>query len=111
MIVAILPNISTAEILLNNLSEADFDLADVSVVMRNRKQQKLIAQDNGPLKGTNLRNVAGRLIQAGLSSPDARLYRDAVAEGRVLIAMTVLPESQQAATEMLQSHEAEFIKG
>ncbi len=110
MILGVLSNISSTETLLNNLVEADFDLSNVSVVMRDLKQRNAIAQDSGPLKGTNLSNISDRLIQAGLSSHDARLYRDAVAQGKVLIAMTVPSESQQAAKEMLQDYSAELIR-
>jgi len=110
MIVGILANVSTAETLLNNLAEADFDLSNVSVIMRDVKQRNAVAQDGGPLKGANLSNISDRLIQAGLSSQDARLYRDAVAQGKVLIALMVLPESQQAAKEMLQDYFAELIR-
>jgi hypothetical protein len=110
MIVGILPNASSAEILLNNLAEADFSLEEVSVIMRDLEQRKAIAPDRGPLKGATVSNVADRLAQAGLSEQDARLCRNAVAQGKVLIAMTVPPEAQKAAKEMLQDHAAEFIK-
>lgn len=110
MILGILPKVSNAEILLNNLSEADFELSDVSVIMKNLKQRDAIAPDGGPLKGADLSKVFDRLVQAGVPAEDARLYRDAVAQGKVLIAMTVPPEAQQAAIEMLQDHSAEHIK-
>ncbi len=110
MILGVLSNASTTETLLNNLAEADFDLSNVSVIMRDLKQRNAIAQDGGPLKGASLSNISDRLIQAGLSSQEARLYRDAVAQGKVLIAMMVLPESQQAAKEMLQDYSAELIR-
>ena len=110
MIVAILPNASNAEILLNNLSEADFDLADVSVFMQDLKLRNAIAKDGGPMKGTNMDNVSEKLIQAGLSVQDAALYLDKVTHGKVLVALKVPPEAQQAAVEMLQDHSAELIK-
>jgi len=110
MIYCILPNGSTAEILLNNLSEADFDLSQASVIMKDLKQRNAIAPDGGPLKGTNPENVTEKLIELGFSPGDARLYQDKVSQGKVLFAMTVEPESQPAAIEMFQDHSAELIK-
>jgi len=110
MIVGILPDAATAEILLNNLAEADFSLEDVSVIMSDLGKRKAIAHDKGPLKGATLSNVADRLAQAGLSEEDARLCRNAVAQGKVLLVMTVPPEAQKAAVEMFRDHAAEFIK-
>ena len=111
MIVGILPNASTAEILLNNLSEADFDLSDVSVIMQDLKLRDAIAQDGGPLQGADLSNLSARLVQAGLSAPDAKLYRDALAQGKVLVALTAPSGSEQAAKEMFQDQSAELIQG
>jgi len=110
MIVGILPNGSTAEILLNNLSEADFDLTQVSVIMRDLEQRNAITQDGGPFQGADLNTISDRLIHAGLSSNDARLFREKVAEGKVLVAMTVPPDAQAAAVEMFQDHSAEMIR-
>jgi hypothetical protein len=111
MFIAILPNTSSTETLLNNLSEADFDLKQVSVVMRDLKQRKAVAKDTGPLKGANLNNLAARLAQAGLSQPDAQPYVDAVTQGKVLVAMMAPSGSEAAAQEMLQDHSAQMIKG
>ena len=45
MLIAVLPNTSFTETLLNNLSEADFDLAQVSVVTRDPKVRDAMAED------------------------------------------------------------------
>lgn len=111
MLIAILPNSSTTETLLNNLSEADFDLAQVSVLMRDPKLRDAIAEDAGPFKGVVLKNLAVRLAQAGLPQAETKPYLDAVAEGKVLVAIVTPPESEPAAKEMLQDHSAELIKG
>jgi hypothetical protein len=110
MLFGILPDVSKAETLLNNLSEADFDLADVSVIMRNVKRRNAFAQDGGPLKGVTFGHLSDRLVQAGLSRPEAALYTEVVEQGKVLIVMTVIPEAQSAAREMLMDHSAELIK-
>jgi hypothetical protein len=111
MMVGLLPDVSMAEILLNNLAEADFNLADVSVVTRDPAERKaIIAEEGGPLKGATLGTVAERLTQAGLTADEARLCRNGIAQGKVLIVMTVAPEAHKAAKEMLQDHAAELIK-
>lgn len=105
MLIAVLPNASTVETLLNNLSEADFDLAQVSVVMSDPKLRDAVAQDSGPLKGARLENLPATLAQAGLSQADA------VAQGKVLVAIAAPAESLPAAREMLQDHSAQLIRG
>ncbi len=110
MIIAILPDASTTEILLNNLSEADFNLSDVSVVMRDLKTRRAIAPDTGPLKGVSPKGVVARLTEAGLSQQDARRCGDAVAQGKVLVAMTVPTGAEQAAKEMIQDHSGQVIE-
>ncbi len=109
MIVGLLPDVAAAEILLNNLSEAEFSLAEVSVISRDPKQRKAIAEEGGPLQGANLSTLADRLVQAGLPAEEAKLCRNAVARGKVLIAMMVPPEAQKAAKEMFLDHQAEII--
>jgi hypothetical protein len=111
MLIAILPNSSAAETLLNNLSEAEFDLAQVSVVTRDPKLRDAIAKDAGPLKGANFKNLAVRLAGAGLPQPEAGSYVDAVAKGKVLVAMVTPVGSEPAAREMFEDHSAELIKG
>ena len=110
MIVGILPDISTAEILLNNLAEADFDLSEVSVITQYLEQRRAIAPDGGPLKGADLSTLPDRLRQAGLPAPDAQRCSEAVAGGKVLIALAVPPKAQPAALEMLRDHSAELIQ-
>lgn len=110
MIIAILPTASSTETLLNNLSEADFDLKQVSVIMRDVKQRNAIADDAGPLKGVQAKSLAARLTQAGLSQQDAKSYAAAVTKGQVLVAMIAPAGSEAAAQEMFQDHSATLIK-
>ena len=109
MIIGLLPDVSAVEILLNNLAEAEFDLREVSVIARDSRQRKAIAKEGGPLKGATLGTLADRLVEAGLPAEDARLCRNAVAEGKVLVAMAVPPEAEKAAKEMFQDHAAQLI--
>ncbi len=110
MIIGIIKDASTAEILLNNLSEADFNLADVSLVMRDQKLRAKVAKDTGPLKGIRFDQVSARLVQAGLSLQDAQLVQNALAHGKVLVAMRTSPDIIDAAKEMFADQSAEFIR-
>ena len=110
MIVGIILDPSTAEILLNNLSEADFNLADVSLIMRDQKLRDKIAKDTGPLKGVRYEQISARLIQAGLSAQDAQAYQNAVAQGKVLAAMKTSPDLMEAAREMFTDQSGDSIK-
>ena len=40
MVIGVLPDAAAAETLLNNLAEAEFNLADVSVLMRDEQQRQ-----------------------------------------------------------------------
>ncbi len=110
MVIGIIPDASTAEILLNNLSEAEFNLKDVSVIMRDVKQRNAISKDQGPLKGASYDQVAARLAQAGLNMDEARQYQDAVAQGKVLVVMQTTPDTTAAAAEMFTDQSGEMVK-
>ncbi len=110
LIVGIIPDASTAEILLNNLSEADFNLDDVSLIMRDQELHDKIAKDTGPLKGIRHDQVSARLAQAGLSTQEAQAYQNAVEQGKVLAVMKTAPEAVEAAKEMFADQDGESIK-
>ncbi len=110
MIVGIIPDSSSVETLLNNLSEADFDLSAMSVIMADVKTRNALAHDTGPLKGARVTTLAARLAGTGLSPEAAAHCRDAVAAGKVLVAMKVPPESVAAAREMLADYSAELVQ-
>ncbi len=109
-IIGIIPDASTAEILLNNLSEADFKLSDVSLILSDPKLQRKIAKDTGPLKGVQSNQISARLAQAGLSAQDAQAYQDAVAQGKVLAVMKTAPDTAEAAKEMFSDQSGESIR-
>ncbi len=110
LIVGIIPDASTAEILLNNLSEAEFNLADVSLVLRDQKLHDQITKDTGPLKGVRPDQISAYLIKAGLSAPDAQAYQNAVAQGKVLAAMRTSPNLAETAKEMFADQSGESIQ-
>lgn len=111
MIWAILPDASSTEILLNNLSEADFDLNEISVVMRDSSQRDKIAKDLGPLKGVGLKKLENELINLGMSKEGTGICQEAISRGKVLVVMNVVYEYLPAAVEMFKDHSAQMIKG
>ena len=111
MVIGLLPDAAAAEKLLNNLAEAEFDLADVSVLMRDAKQRAAIADDAGPLKGADWHELADRLAETGLARKEARQYAEAVDHGQVLVAIATTKQTEPAALEMLRDQAAQLIRG
>ncbi len=111
MVIGVLPDAGAAERLLNNLAEAEFNLTDVSVVMRDVKQRAAIAGDAGPLKGTDWHELAHRLVEVGLTHSQAQQYTEAVERGQVLVAIATPKKIEPIAREMLQDHDAQLIQG
>ncbi len=109
MIIAVIPQ-TAVETLLNNLKEADWSLADVSVVMADQKLRDAIADDAGPLKGATPANLLSKLTRAGLSPHDAQGYVDSVAQGKTVVAMNAPKESEQAAVEMFKDYTPQYLK-
>lgn len=110
MILAILHDTSKTESLLNNLSEADFDLDDISVVMQDAAVRDKIAKDAGPLKGMKPAEISSALKKAGRSKGSVQKASDAIQQGKVLVVMDVDPKYEQAARESFADMSAEFLE-
>ena len=110
MILAILSDPSKAETLLNNLSEADFDLKDVSVLMKDVKLRNQIARDAGPLKGILPETLSESLAKAGVSGQNVQHCTDAISRDKPVVAMKVDPKFESAAREMFQDVSAEILE-
>ncbi len=111
MILAILPDVSSTETLLNNLYEADFSLDDISVVMRDIEQRNAIAKDLGPLQGIDPNKIVQALIMKGVSPENAGRCNEAIQNGGVLVAMEVAEPYSESAREMFRDHSAQLIEG
>ncbi len=111
MILAIFESISHAETLLNNLSEADFDLNEVSVITNDEKLRDAIATDTGPLKGVQPKKIIEALTRIGVEEGSAQVCGEAISNGKVLLVMNVADEFRQAAEEMFTDHSAQLVKG
>lgn len=110
MVIGIVPNSSRAESLLNNLSEADFDLDRVSVIMRDIKTRNAIARDAGPLKGVGVSALPDQLGRLGLSKTEVKTVTEAVSKDQVLVAIESSPKAEPTVAEMLKDVEAKSIK-
>jgi hypothetical protein len=110
MLIGILPNVFSAETLLNNLSEADFDLNNVSVIMQDAKIRNKIAKDVGPFKGVHPEKIMDELIKAGMTKSTAKLCADALAQSKVLVAMNVSADLLASAKEMFTDESAQIVK-
>ena len=110
MVIGILATSSSAETLLNNLAEADFKRNTISVIIKDQKIRDAIASDTGPFKGLALGDLAKKLVQVGLPSQDVQTCGNAVAQGKVLIAIATPSGSENAAVEMFKDSSAEFIR-
>ena len=110
MIIALIPTSATAETLLNTLAEADFDSADISVIMRDPKARNAIASDSGPLKGVLVKDLPTKLAQAHAAAADVPGFIQGVQNGKVLVAIRAQKASEAAAVEMLNDHQAELVR-
>ncbi len=111
MIVAILPDPTKAESLMNNLSEADFDLNDVSVIMKDAGLKNKIAPDAlGPLKGVMAPQLGSALQTAGLPKDSIQQCEDAVAQGKAVVVMKIDPKYEASARQMFEDVSAEIVK-
>ncbi len=110
MVIGILPSTSRVESLLNNLSEADFKLSDVSVITSDPNQRDVIASDAGPLKGTSAADLRNKLVKHGLNQSDANAYRDAVMKGGVFVAVASGKDSESATLEMLKDYGPQLVR-
>lgn len=110
MVIGIVPDRSKTETLLNNLSEADFKLKDVSVITRDVKARQSITDDAGPLKGIAPGELAATLAKLGMAKDEAQAYADAILQGWFLVAVAVPHEAAAAAAEMLRDASAEKVR-
>jgi len=110
MIIGILSGASAAESLLNNLAEVEFDLADVSAMMRDLKTRDASITDAGPLKGIQPDRLIDPLAKLGLSQEQIQNCSDALARGEVLVALVCSSQMHATIVKMLTDYSAQIIK-
>ncbi len=111
MIIALFDNTTTVDTLLNNLSEAEFNLEDVSVITRDAAQSEALLPGQTLLRGALPESLAKTLIKQGLSEEAANQCQEAVTNGRILVIMNAPEEYRPAAEEIFQDHSAQLIQG
>jgi hypothetical protein len=110
MIIALLSDSSKVETLLNNLSEADFDLSGVSVILANAKVQHALAREAGPFARTRPTGLGSKLVRKGVSSAEARAYVEAVRKGKAFVAIECPKEFESRALEMVKDYAPQRLK-
>jgi hypothetical protein len=110
VILAILPDPTKAEGLLNNLSEADFDLNDVSVIMKDTTLRNKLAPDAGPMRGVMAPQLSSALRNAGVSPDQVQRCEEAIARGQAVVAMKVDAKYEAAARQMFEDISAQILK-
>jgi len=110
VVMAVFPSPSDASLGLDNLSEANFGPATISLVMRTTPEVADLANASGPLNGLPLGQLTEKLQGLGLSGKDAEEYRQGVLGGGVFIAVSAPPGSESAAEEILKDANAGNVR-
>ncbi len=102
VVLGLLDSLGSAEVLLNNLAEADFGARATSAIARTPSATRLLARSGGPLAGATADSLASRLSALGLAEAKAAECQQAVRAGRVLVAVLAEGDDEaKAAAEML----------
>lgn len=109
IVLGILQDSSSAETALDNLSEADFNEKGISIVMDDEKKSRTIADNSGPLKGVNAKNIKGKLMSMGVSENQSTVYQSSLQQGKVVIAIEADEDSVNVAEEMLKDYNTQQI--
>ena len=110
MVLGLFQNVIDAEIALNNLSEADFNSQDISVIMEDIQAVKRIADVSGALTGTLDQNETQRLQKLGFTQGEVDNFQASLKVGGVIISIKAGPDSDKAAQEILADQKAQNIK-
>lgn len=103
IVLGIIP-VADAETAINNLSEADYDEKDISLVMRDVKTARLIIDDYGPLNNTNPSNIGAKLTELGVSKDSQKSYSEALENGKALLAISCTKENVNTTKSMLADY-------
>lgn len=96
--------------IIDNLVEADFDERDISLIMQDEKKARLIIDDNGPLKGTSLKDLEKNLQGLGMDKQTTVDYIHEVGNNKSIIAVKVEADLAKDVKETLKDFEAEFVQ-
>ncbi len=96
-----------AQAAIDNIIEAGFDEKNISLVMADDQQARMILDDGGPVKGTRMINLLRSLTQ--LKIVNGEDYQKLLVKGNALLAIATPDESANAAKEMLSDYYAQLV--
>jgi hypothetical protein len=101
---------SDAEIALNNLDEAGYEPATISVVTNEAKRTHTLTDVQGALSQVSADQLPSRLVALGLPTAESTSYGQRVAAGAVFFAIAAPAGSEDAAKEILSDQKAELVR-
>ena len=104
MVIGLLKDPQTAEETLTNLSEAEFDSKDISVLAKNTTVAHRIANPAGPFEKVKSGDIGSRLELEGVSSTLATTFQEEVNSGGILVVIDGEPAADDVAEEMLKEN-------
>ncbi len=109
MVLGIFSKVSSAEIAISNLLEAEFAPSSLSLLTKDPNLSKKIADTSGELSSYNLVTLPTKLITLGVEKKKALLFSDRLKKGDVLLSVSGDARTEKIAAEMLTDHGAEEV--
>ena len=109
LVVGLFAAASDAELALDNLDEAEYEAAGISVAAADPAQARLLARVAGPLSGLSPGQFVARLSALGLSAVDAAAYAAGISSGGIAVTVTTPAGTEVAAGEILRDQRAQQI--
>ncbi|MHB8578220.1 MAG: hypothetical protein ACYDCQ_23150 [Dehalococcoidia bacterium] len=91
-----------ASIALNNLDEAGYRAASISVVTNATARTEALTRVRGPLSGLQPDALSRRLADIGMAAADCAAFRDGIAAGAAFIGINTVPASADSAAQSLR---------
>lgn len=109
MVIGLL-TVDDAQVAVSNLEEADFDPANISVVAGDADTLAGFSDISGPLTGIFDEHLEKKLRDYRIDDARIENYRQELAAGNVLLAVSGQDEKDDVIKEMLSDHSAREIK-
>jgi len=109
-VLGLFASMDDASIALNNLDEADYSPASISVLTNDPARTRSLTDVRGPLSGTSLRQLPRKLAALGLARDACRAYRARVAAGDVCIVVAAPRGSESSAAEILADQHGQQVQ-
>ncbi|MGI8550840.1 MAG: hypothetical protein ACR2PL_08655, partial [Dehalococcoidia bacterium] len=97
------------EIALNNLVEADYDAASISLVALDSNRVASLSTVPGPVSGLSPRQFVSRLAKLGLPDIICKEYADGLARDAICLALVAPEGAEGAAREILTDQKADLV--